>query len=277
MRPAQHLAARHLLPALLAVLFLLPLVAIVVGSLRPIGAAPPTGIELLPAGATLASWQRLGELMPIGVYLRNSALAAGLAVPITVTVAALAGFGIRTLPTRRKRAVVLLSVLLMVVPASALWATRFEVYAAMGLIGSILPLVAPALMGTSPFLVLLYAWAFHGVSDSQLAAARLEGAGPGTILWRIALPQVKGATLVVIVLAFTAHWGNFIDALLYLRGQQNFTLPLGLSTLKLLRPTEFPLLLAGAAVFALPSVAVFLLANRLFDDDPVRALRGGSG
>lgn len=269
-------AGRHLIPAICAGFFIVPLVVMVVGSLRPVGTPPPSGVELLPRGATLDSWTRLAELMPLGVYLRNSALVTALAVPLSVAVAAMAGFGIRLLRGRAKKAVVLISVLIMVVPASALWATRFQVYAALGLIGSVLPLVAPALLGTTPFLVLIYAWAFHGVSDSQLQAARLAGAGSGTILWRIALPQARPATLAVAVLAFTAHWGNFIDALLYLRGQQNVTMPLGLSTLKLLRPTEFPLLMAGAALFSLPCVAVFLLANRLFDDDPLRALRGAS-
>ncbi len=266
---------RHLLPALAAGLFVLPVIAMLLGSLRPLGAAPPTGLELVPPGATLDAYGRLGDLLPVGTYLRNSVVVVVLAVPLSVTVAALAGFGIRVLPGRHKRAAILASVLVMLVPASALWATRFQVYAALGLIGSVLPLVMPALLGTTPFLVLVYAWAFHGVTDGQLQAARLEGAGLGRIWWRIAMPQVRTATIAVAVLSFTATWGTFLDALLYLRGQQNFTLPLGLDTLKLLRPTEFPLLLAGAVVFTLPSIGVFLLANRLFDDDPLSTLRQG--
>lgn len=270
-----RLVGRHLLPAVLAVVFLLPLVAMVVGSLRPPGGPPPEGLELLPRDATVEAWRQLGRLMPLGTYLRNSALVVALAVPATVVVAATAGFGIRLLPPRPKRLVVVGSVVLLVVPASAVWATRFEVYAALGLIGSVLPLVAPALLGTTPLLILVYAWAFHGVADSQLHAARLEGASTWTLLRRVALPQVRPATAAVAVLAFTFHWGNFIDALLYLRGQQNFTVPLGLSTLRLLRPTEFPLLMAGAALFAIPSLVVFLLAFRLFDDDPLASLRAG--
>lgn len=258
----------------MAGLFVLPLLVMVSGSLRPTGAAPAGGVQLVPAGATTEAYQRLAELMPVGVYLRNSVVVTTLAVPLSVLVAALAGFGIRLLDRRAKAAVITLSLLVMLVPASALWATRFRVYADLGLIGSVLPLVAPALLGTSPFLVLVYAWAFHGVSDSQIAAARLEGAGTWTIWRRIALPQVRAATLAVGVLSFTFHWGNFVDALLYLRGQQNYTLPLGLDTLKLLRPTEFPLLMAGAVLFTVPSIAVFLMANRLFDDDPVALLRG---
>lgn len=271
-----HFAGWHLLPIVAAVLFALPLLAMISGSLRPMGAVPPTGIEVLPPGATLRAYDLLDDLLPVRTYLLNSVVVAAVAVPLSVLVASWGGFGIRLLGGRTKRLVILLSLLTMVIPASALWATRFQVYSTFGLIGSVLPLIAPALLGTSPFLVLIYAWAFHGIGDSQLHAARLEGASAWTMWRRIAMPQVRTATLAVAVLAFTFHWGNFVDALLYLRGQENYTLPLGLDTLKLLRPTEFPLLMAGAVVFTLPSVAVFLLANRLFDDDPLQTLRSGT-
>ncbi len=276
MGSAEKLFARHILPAVLAGLFVLPLIAMLLGSLRPVGAPPPTGLELIPPGATFEGFRRLTQLLPVSTYLRNSVAVTTLAVPLSVLVAALAGVGIRLLDHRAKVTAVVASLLVMLVPASALWATRFRVYATLELIGSVLPLVAPALLGTTPFLVLIYAWAFHGIPDSQLHAARLEGASTWTVWRRIAMPQVRAATLAVAVLAFTFHWGNFVDALLYLRGQENYTLPLGLDTLKLLRPTEFPLLLAGAVVFTVPSIAVFLLANRLFDDDPARTLRGGT-
>lgn len=257
-------------------MFLLPLALMVLGSLRPVGAPPPTGLEVVPPDATVEAYRRLTDLLPLGTYLRNSVVVVVIAVPLSVATSSLAGFGIRVLPVPHRRRAIIASVLVLLVPASALWATRFRVYDTLNLIGTVLPLVAPALLGTTPFLVLVYAWAYHGVSDSQLHAARLEGAALPTIWWRVALPQVRTATVAVAVLAFTAHWGSFIDALLYLRGQQNFTLPLGLDTLKLLRPTEFPLLMAGAVLFTLPSVAVFLLAHRLFDDDPLTTLRGGS-
>lgn len=267
--------SRHVIPAAVAALFVLPLWLLLVGALRPLGLPPPTGLELLPPSPTADNFRLLGELLPIGTYLRNSAIVVALAVPMTVIVASWAGFGIRLLPVPSKRLAVLLCVVVLLVPTTATWATRFEVYRVAGILGTVLPLVAPALMATTPFYVLIYAWSYHGVPDAQIEAARLEGAS----LWRtwrtIAMPQARTATLAVGVLAFTFHWGNFVDALLYLRGQQTFTLPLGLDTLKLLRPTEFSLLLAGALVYTLPSVGAFLLAQRLFLDDPAVALRPG--
>ena len=267
-------ALRHGLPLLVVAVFVVPLLLMLSGSLRPVGLAPPRGLELVPASPSLESFRQLFALMPVGRYLVNSLIVVALAVPLTVLVASLAGFGLRLLPPTGRRVLLLACVGLLTVPAAVLWSSRFEVYAALRLTDSLLPLVAPALLGTSPFFVLLYAWAFSRLPGTQLEAARLEGASALRTWWSVAMPQVRPATLAVAVLAFTAHWGSFVDALLYLRQQELFTLPAGLRTLQLLGPTDFPLLLAGAAVATAPAVLAVLLGQRLFLDD---ALTGRPG
>lgn len=271
-----RVAGRFVLPALAAALFAVPLWFMVAGSLRPAGLPPPRSLELFPPEPTLDAYRRLPELIPLVTYLANSAVVAAVAVPLTVVVAALTGFGVRLLsPVARRRAVVALLVVLMV-PVTAVWATRFEVFRLAGVVDTIVPLLAPALLAVSPFLVLLYAWSFGGVPASQLQSARLEGASWLTVWRRVALPQVRPATLAVAVLAFTFHWANFIDPLLYLHSGDRYTFPLALRFLLLLNPTDWPLLMAGCVIATLPCVVVFLLAQRvLLSDDPLAALRRG--
>ncbi|MFI7025938.1 carbohydrate ABC transporter permease [Micromonospora sp. NPDC049900] len=265
---------RYLLPTLVALLFVAPLWFMVVGSLRPTGAPPPRTLEWWPTAPTTAAYTRLPDLIPIFRYLANSALVVALAVPLTVLVAALSGFGLRLLSRRSRRRALTGLLVLLLVPVTAVWATRFEVFRLAGVVDTYLPLLAPAALAVSPFLVLLYAWSFGGIPDSQLQAARLEGAGWLTIWRRLALPQVKPATLAVSVLAFTFHWSNFIDPLLYLTSGDRYTWPLGLRFLLLLNPTDWPLLMAGSVVATAPCVLVFLLAQRvLLADDPLAALR----
>lgn len=266
-------ALRHAPALLVAALFVVPLLLMLSGSLRGVGLPPPRGLEVLPAEPSVESFRRLFALLPVGRYLLNSLVVVALAVPLTVLVASLAGFGIRLLPRTGRRAVLLACVALLTVPAALLWTSRFEVYASLRLTDSLLPLVAPALLGTSPLFVLLYAWAFSRLPGTQLEAARLEGASALRTWWSVALPQVRPVTLAVAVLAFTAHWGSFVDALLYLRAQELFTLPAGLRTLQLLGPTDFPVLLAGAVVATVPAVLAVVLGQRLFLDDALTGQR----
>lgn len=264
---------RHAPAVVVAAIFLLPLFMMISGSLRQVGVPPPTGLELIPRNPTLDSYARLAELVPLWTWLANSAIVVAVAVPVTVLVASWAAFGIRLLGRRARRFAVVSLIALLLVPATAVWATRFEVYRALGVLDTLIPLMAPALAASSPFFVLIYVWSFTGLPDSQLAAARLEGASAWQLWRRVVMPQARPASLAVAVLAFGAFWSNFLDPLLYVHNQSAYTLPLGLRLLQLLNPTEWPLMAAAMVIATLPAVAVFLLAHRLFLDDPLAALR----
>ena len=113
----------------------------------------------------------------------------------------------------------------------------------------------PALMGTTPFAVLLCFWSARRIPRDLLDAARLDGLGPLAIWWRVAVPLTRPTLVAVAAIVFAAHWGNFVDALLYLYSPQNFTLPLGMSQLRLLGPTDSATVLAGARRRHAPAVA----------------------
>jgi multiple sugar transport system permease protein len=270
-----RLLLRRLPVAVAALLYAAPLALMVAGSLRGRGVPPPRGIEIVPAEPGLEAYRLLAGLLPLATYARNSLVVAALAVPLTVLVASLAGFGIRLLRPRARRLVIAATVAAMLVPVTAVWATRFELFRSVGAVGTFLPLIALAFLGTNPFLVLVYAFAFRGLPDEQLEAAALDGAGPLRQWWSVALPQARAATLAVVVLAFTFHWANFIDPLLYLNRQSTFTAPLGLRLLQQLNPTDWPLLMAGAVLTTVPAVLVFLAGQRAFLHDPIHTLDAG--
>ena len=265
-------AAGRLFVAGGALLFAAPAVLMVLGSLRGRGLPPPRGLEIVPAQPTLHAYEAVLALLPWTTYLRNSLLVVALAVPLTVLVAAGGGWGVRLLPRRAKHAVVTLAFLALLVPVTAVWATRFELFRLIGAVDTFVPLVALGLLGTSPFYVLVYAWAFHRIPEEQFQAAAVDGAGPLRTLWSVAMPQVRPITLAVVVLAFAFHWSNFLDPLLYLNSPSRFTAPLGLRLLQQLNPTDWPLLMAGSVMLAAPAVAVFLLGQRVFLHDPLHVL-----
>ena len=72
------------------------------------------------------------------------------------------------------------------------------------------------------------------------------------------------AAFAVAILAFTWHWANFIDPLIYLSSEERFTLPLAMRALQTLEPTNHPILLAAAVIATVPPVLAFLLVQRTF-------------
>lgn len=249
---------------LLAAFFAFPVLLLVVGSLRPPGLAASVGTGLLPAGPSLDAFPRAFELQPLARQAANSLLVSGLAVPLSVVTASAAGFGMLLAGPRLRRALIALTLALLVVPPAALWVPRFVLFAEAGLTGTYVPLIAPAVMGTSPLFALLMHWSFRRIPRDLIDAGRLEGLGPVALWWKVGVPLTRASAFAVAALAFVVHWGNFIDPLLYLFDPAQATLPLGLRTLAQLKPTDFGVLMAASLVATLPAVLAFALVQRPF-------------
>lgn len=248
----------------LAVAFLLPLWFMVSGSLREPGTPPPRAPELLPRPLSTTSYDRAFDLVDLARYTANSLAVAALTVPLAVVVASLAGFAFLLVGGRARAFLVGASFASLMVPITALLVPRFTLFRWLGLTDTWVPLVAPALLGLSPFYVLLFYWSFRRLPTELLEAARLEGMTPFAMWRRVAMPLVRPVTIAVGLLAFIASWGTFLEPLVYLFDPDLYTLPLGLRSLEALDRTNYPVLLAGAVVATAPVVLAFVVAQRYF-------------
>ncbi|MFN2471826.1 MAG: carbohydrate ABC transporter permease [Gaiellaceae bacterium] len=256
--------ARALVAAAVAVLFVLPLVFMVSGSLRAAGLPPPRSADLLPGPLAFGNYERAFELVELGRAVLNSLAVAALAVPLSVLVASWAGYALAQLPRRLTNTVVAVSLIALMIPTTALLIPRFALYRELGLIDTFGPLVAPALLGMSPLYVLVYWLNFARVPRDLLDGARLDGLTPFGIWRHVAMPLVRPATAAVALLAFITSWGNFLDPLVYLFDPDLYTLPLRLRSLEQLDRGDYPIFLAAAVVATVPAVAAFLVAQRWF-------------
>ena len=248
--------------ALLCVLFLLPMGFMFSGALQAPGRPPADGFDLIPDAANWENFNTITTLIDLWSQMRNSLLVVAVAVPITVVVASWAGFAIVTGSARTRRSLIGVSVVALMIPTTALWVPRFVIFERIGLIDSLWALMTPALMATSPFYVLIFALAYSRIPKGLFEAARIEGLSPLRTWATIAWPLARPAAFAVAMLAFVFHWSNFVDALLYLRSESTYTLPLGLRALQTFEVTLHPLMLAGAAIATIPSLLAFLLGQR---------------
>jgi multiple sugar transport system permease protein len=253
---------RAALRLVVLVVFLAPLAFVLAGSLRRVGLPPPAGVEILPTQPGLTAYEQLGQITPLGRLLRNSVIVVAVAVPLSTLIASWAGFALAQLAPRSRRWLIGLTTALLLVPLPMLWVPRFVLYLQVGVLDSLVPLVAPALAATTPFTVLLAYRAFRRVPPELWEAARLEGASALTTWWRVGLPLVTATTTAIAAVAFVFHWGNYLDALLYAQSEATRTLPLGLGELATLDAADQSVLFAGAAVLALPAVLALLAVQK---------------
>ena len=254
-----------------AAIFAFPLIAMLVAPLRQPGLPPPRGLEFIPKNPSLRSFSEAFALVPLARAIGNSLLVAFIAVPITIVTASWAGLAMTLMSGWRRRLLIGALLVLALVPVTAVWIPRFVLFDALELIGTYVPLIAPALMGGSPLFVLLYFVALRRIPPELFEAARMEGVGPLRIWWSVALPLVRPTTAAIALLALVLFWSNFIDPLLYLRSEKQLTAPPMLHQLELLGPTNWPVFLAGALVVTFPVVLAFLFAQRFLSNSERKA------
>jgi len=255
---------RGALSLMAGLLLLAPFAWMLVGSLRTPGAAIPVSPLAWPDAPGLAAYERVFDWVPMAQGLLNSASLTVAGVLLSVLAASFMGFAMTRLsPARQMRAVAVL-VVAASIPLTFIWVPRFVLFEWLGLSRSVVPLLAPALFGASPLFVLLYFVAMRRLGTDQFDAARLEGLGLPAQWWRIALPQVRPTTVAVATLAAMSFWGGFLEPLLYLERERELTAPLLLHALDLLGPTQWAVLMAGAALITLPVVFAFFASQSLF-------------
>lgn len=250
--------------ALVAFLFLLPLIWMASASLHRLGVLLPRSLQLLPPQPTLSNFDRVWELVPMGRYTLNSLLVVSIAVPLTLVTASWAGLAMARLSRPAQRRWVVISLAVLMVPGIALWSTRFLVYRALGWYDTVWALVAPAWMGTSPFFVLMFYRAFRRIPAAIYDSAVLDGADVLQLWSRVALPMARPTLLGVALLAFIFYWGDFVSPLLYLNSETRYTLPVALRLLEQLTRADWGLLMAAALWATAIPLALFLIAQPYF-------------
>jgi multiple sugar transport system permease protein len=250
--------------ALIAALFLFPLLWMVSYSLRPTGLPPPVKPEVFAPPYAFDNYLQVDRYMAIMPLLWNSLRVVLVAVPLTLATASWAGLAIAQLPRRARVLLLTFCVALLLVPATATWVPRFILYTRLGWIDTFLPLIAPALMGTSPFYVILFYVSFARLPGEIYEAARLEGANPFQVWYLIALPMTRPAVIAVALLAFALYWSNYIDPQLYLNSEANYTFPLAVRLLEQAHRNNFPVLMAASVIMVAPVVVLFAFAQSFF-------------
>jgi multiple sugar transport system permease protein len=258
-----HRTVRAAAVVVVVAAFALPVLYMVAGALRPPG--PPPRNPLRAAWPpTAEAFGTALELVPLVRMALNSMLVAiPAAVAGTVCASWVAFAVVRARDRERSRATGALLVLLMV-PVFALWLPRFLLFRVFGVLDTYVPLLAPALIGVTPFTALLCLWSFRRVPPQLWEFAELEGASGLQTWWRIGVPLTRGTHLAAAVIAFSVAWGELVEPLLYLVSYELYTLPLGLRELQQLDPTGWPVVLAGASLATLPVVIGFAAVQRWF-------------
>jgi len=252
---------------LLALLWILPLAYAVWTAFHP--SEYSTRFELL-APLTLSNFSRAWEAAPFARYFLNTAALVVMILAVQLVLATLAAYAFARYEFRgRNIAFALVLVQLMVMP-DILVVENYKTMARLGLVDTLLAIGLPYF--ASAFAIFLLRQTFLGVPKELDEAARVEGAGPLQILWRVYVPLARPVYTAFALVSVSYHWNNFLWPLIVTNSVNARPLTVGLQVFSSVdQGVDWSIITAATLMTSAPLLIAFLLFQRQFVQSFMRA------
>jgi multiple sugar transport system permease protein len=192
-------------------------------------------------------WHQMGNSLYIGVTVALVTLAIGTLTAFTIT------------RMRIKRAWLLTNAALLtyMIPMSFLAIPFYSIMGKYGLTDNPLALIAVEVTFATPYAIFIFKQYGASIPLELDEAARMDGASPPQIYFRIYLPLMAPALVAIGTYALLLSWNEYLYAFLLLSSDGNITVPVGLG--KFLSSDEAPwnYLMAAAIIYAVPPMAIY--------------------
>jgi multiple sugar transport system permease protein len=207
-----------------------------------------------------ANWN---ELFAFGsgvfaTWIGNSAYYSFAALAITLLVSIPAGYALALIEFKGRRLLLVTTLIVMLIPNTALVLPIFLELSAARLIGNPLAVILP--FSFFPFGVYLtYIYFSTAVSRDLLNAARIDGAGELRVFAQVAMPLATPVIALVGFFSFVANWNNYFLPFLVVGGDK-IPVQVGLANLLANVPAFNPTT-ASSIVIQLPTLALATLLS----------------
>jgi sn-glycerol 3-phosphate transport system permease protein len=251
----------------LAVVWVAPLVYCVWAAFHPPEFA--SRFELL-APLTLDNFRKAWDSAPFAQYFVNTfalvtLVLAGQLVLVTLAAYAFARYEF----AGREVAFALVLVQLMVMP-DVLLVENYLTMASLGLVDTVFAMALPYM--ASAFGIFLLRQTFKTMPKELDDAARVEGAGALTVLWRVYVPLARPTYVAFALVSVSYHWNNFLWPLIVTNSVETRPLTVGLRVFAAIEQgVDWSTITAATLLSCGPLLVAFLLFQRQFIQSFLRA------
>jgi multiple sugar transport system permease protein len=256
-----------LIVALGAIIMLFPIAFMMTTSLKNSGDAVSVPIKWIPYLNFTPLWGNFPfalNFMKWNVVYKNTVIiASGNMIGDTVS-ACLVAYGFARFRAPGRQVLFTLVLATLMIPYQVRLVPEYLGFAKLKMVDTWWPLMLPPWFG-SAFNVFLLRQFFMSIPIEMDEAAKIDGAGPMTILLQVLLPQIRPALAAVAIGSFTFNWSDFLRPLIYLNQPTKRTAAVALSGFTAnYGSTPYNYLMAAALVMVAPVLLLFFVAQRYF-------------
>jgi len=222
------------------------------------------------APLTLANFENAWSAAPFARYFLNTFLLVAMILAVQLVLCTLAAYGFARFSFRgREIGFMLVLVQLMIMP-DVLIVENYRTMSELGILDSILAIGLPYM--ASAFGIFLLRQTFKQVPRELDEAARVECAGPLTILWRVYVPLARPVYVAFALVSVSYHWNNFLWPLIVTNSVTTRPLTVGLQVFASVdQGVDWSIITAATLMTSAPLLIAFLLFQRQFVQSFMRA------
>ena len=261
---------KYLVLIVLSASFILPLYWMAMSALKDVSQVytiPPVWFPIPPR------WSNYWEAWNVddfNLYALNTVMRYAIPVTIgSVLSNALVAYGFSRVRWPGREVLFSICLMTMMIPGQVTMVPVFIIFKRLGWVNSYKPLIVPSFFA-SAYTIFMLRQFFRTIPTELSDAARIDGAGEFTIMWRIIMPLVKPALAVVALGAFMGAWNDYMGPLIYINNTALYPLTMGLARLSAslnqvgIKELAYPYLMAVSTLVTLPTVLIFFFAQRTF-------------
>ncbi len=247
------------------VIWLLPLIAIFLTSIRPAVDINSGNVFGWPSQfQMIENYIAVFQRSKAGIYFFNSIKITIPTVIISISLSCLAGYALAIYKFRLALPLFFIFIAGNFVPFQILMVPVRDLSVKTGLYDTVTGLVLFHAAFQTGFCTLFMRNFIKALPFDLIESARIEGVGEFKIFWYIVLPLVRPAIAALSVLIFTFVWNDFFWATVLTQGEASKPITAGVRALNGQFVSQWHLVSAASLLAALPPVAMFFLMQRHF-------------
>lgn len=251
-----------ILLSILTIIFVFPFYWIMTGAFK----SQPDTIKIppqwWPSAPTLENFKQLLIQNPAGRWLFNSIFISLVTMILVCLTASLAGYVLAKKRFYGQKFVFSVFIAAMALPKQVVLVPLVRIINFLGIHDTLAAVILP-LIGW-PFGVFLMKQFSENIPGELLESAKIDGCGELRTFINIAFPIVKPGFAALAIFTFINTWNDYFMQLVMLSSRNKLTVSLGVATMQAEMATNYGLIMAGAALSAIPIVAVFLIFQKSF-------------
>jgi multiple sugar transport system permease protein len=260
-RPWERLLA-YIVLGITGFVMVFPFIYMFLSSLKPsaeVVQVPPT---LWPSEVRWSNYLEVLNIVPLGTQLINTIIVTVLVVLGWVLTSLFAGYAFARLEFPGREWLFGAYLATLMVPFAVLIVPMYRLMLVFGWVDRLEALIIPWLF--TAYGTFLLRQFFMSVPRDLEDAALIDGASHWGILFRIFLPLARPAIATLATFAFLYAWNSFLWPLIIISSPARKVVTQGLVDLQALYAARVDLIMAGSTLAVLPTLIVFLFAQRYF-------------